>query len=146
MKRLSCVSVALTALIACGCASSRITQLPYNAVSVWVESEIQNDDHLSVCVGSVETDMPTQSAFELLSRLYSAHADDPPPMILRLNTKLATFSKQGPCFLDTMKQFSSIHGFDLYIQRLPVSSQPPVDEALNQLWEAMSTSNKTNGH
>lgn len=147
MNRLPSIIVVLAVLIASGCASSRITQLPHNAVSVWVDSEIKNDDHLSVCVGSVETDMTTQTAFELLSRLYTLQKDDPPPMVLRLNTKLATFkNRQGFCFLETMKEFSARHGFDLYIRRLPSSSAPAVDGDIDSLWRTMGSSNKTNGH
>ena len=143
MKRSPILIVVLTSLFACGCASSRITYVPYNSVNVCVESEIKNDDHLTVLVGNIGTNMPTQTALALLSRLYTSRLDDPPPMVLDLETKMATVrDRRGFCFLERMEELSSRYGFELYVLPLPYSSAPAVDGELDRLWEGMTPSNR----
>ncbi|OGV59278.1 MAG: hypothetical protein A2283_22800 [Lentisphaerae bacterium RIFOXYA12_FULL_48_11] len=143
MKKYITIGIAVSLLATGGCSTSRIVRIPYNSVRIYVESELKNPDHLAVWVGGIETNMPTQQALTLLSDFYSSHGGNPPPMVVDIETKIAVLDNiPGGNFLDAIMTLQTKYNFQLYIQPLPYSQAPAVNEELDDLWSKMKHSNK----
>jgi len=64
-------------------------------------------------------------------------------MVVDIETKIAVLDNiPGGNFLDAIMTLQTKYNFQLYIQPLPYSQAPAVNEELDDLWSKMKHSNK----
>jgi hypothetical protein len=142
MKRYA-FAFCVAALVFSGCKTTYVTEIPYNSVRVHIERiHVDKEDHLVVSVDGMPEDMTPSSALTRLRRFYSEQRRDPPPMLLYVRTKLAIRDNLPPDnFFDAVQGLANEFKFALFIQPLPFSQGPSVDQDIDAFMNREGRSN-----